>query len=126
MVMSVPIQYNRSTSLSTKAVHKNNCVSGRPAGWLKKVRLESVFFKFILANFFKKNMALFFHGGGGGGITKIKAARLASILATRWTGNRIFLWTASGMYASLYIMKQFTVVVSHISGPGGGLLILGM
>ena len=30
----------------TGAVHKNNCVSGRPAGWLKKVRLE-IFLKFF-------------------------------------------------------------------------------
>ena len=30
----------------TEAVHKNNSVSGRPAGWLKKVRLETFFFIF--------------------------------------------------------------------------------
>ena len=31
---------------------------------------------------------------------KIAAARLASILATRCTGNRIFLWTALGLQLS--------------------------
>ena len=29
-----------------EAVHKKNAVSGRPAGWLKKVRLETFFFIF--------------------------------------------------------------------------------
>ena len=31
---------------NAEAVHKNNSVSSRPAGWLKKVRLETSFFHF--------------------------------------------------------------------------------
>ena len=36
----------------SQAVHKKNSVSGRPAGWLKKVRLETFFFIFAKKNFF--------------------------------------------------------------------------
>ena len=32
-----------SVDVVTQAVHKTNSVSGRPAGWLKKVRLETFF-----------------------------------------------------------------------------------
>ena len=39
----------------SKAVHKNNSVSGRPAGWLKKVRLEPFFFIFAKKSTFFKN-----------------------------------------------------------------------
>ena len=71
MVMSVPIQYNRSTSLSTKAVYKNNSVSGRPAGWLKKGATGEFFFFFFLIHSCKKKeekkRTIFFHVGGGGG-----------------------------------------------------------
>ena len=38
-----------------KAVHKNNSVSGRPAGWLKKVRLKTFFFIFAKKKKKKKN-----------------------------------------------------------------------
>ena len=37
-----------------EAVHKNNSVSGRAAGWLKKVRLETLFFHFCKIVFFSK------------------------------------------------------------------------
>ena len=53
-----PGEWLRFTELRTdlqfkgrcEAVHKNYSVSGRPAGWLKKVRLETFFF--IFANIF--------------------------------------------------------------------------
>ena len=38
--------------MQSKAVHKNNSVSGRGAGWLKKVRLETFFFHFCKKHFF--------------------------------------------------------------------------
>ena len=68
--------------ISNRAVHKNNSVSGRPAGWLKKVRLETFFFLL----FFSSKIGQYFHWK-----KKIVAARLASILATRWTGNIFFM-----------------------------------
>ena len=68
-----------------EAVHKNNSVSGRPAGWLKKVRLETFFLHF------SKNGQYFLRKKEKWKKKKkIAAARLASILATRCTGNRIF------------------------------------
>ena len=39
----------------SKAVHKNNSVSGRPAGWLKKVWLETFFSIFAKKKIFSKN-----------------------------------------------------------------------
>ena len=70
-----------------KAVHKNNSVTGRVAGWLKKVRLETFF------SIFAKNFFLFFFSKNGQYFhtnkkkrwktKKIAAARPASILATR-------------------------------------------
>ena len=60
-----------------KAVHKNNSVSGRPAGWLKKVRLETFFF--IFAKKKKK-------------IPKMNNIFMKTILATRCTGNRFFFY----------------------------------
>ena len=45
------------------AVHKNNSVSGRPAGWLKKVRLETPFyFIFYFFYFFPPKNGQYFHG----------------------------------------------------------------
>ena len=38
----------------SRAVHKNHFVSGRPAGWLKKVRLEFFFSSFFF--FFSPKM----------------------------------------------------------------------
>ena len=37
-----------------EAVHKNNSVSGRAAGWLKKVRLETLF-SFLQEKYFPTN-----------------------------------------------------------------------
>ena len=73
---------SRSEKGRTAAVHKNNSVSGRLAVWLKKVRLETFLFNFCKKKiFFSKN---------GQKWSKIAAAQLASIVATRCTGNRIF------------------------------------
>ena len=77
------------SSCDTRAVQKNNFVSGRPAGWLKKkVRLETFFLIFAQKKKIHLKMDNIFN------VKKkvekrIAAARLASILATRWTGNRI-------------------------------------
>ena len=74
-----------------KAVHKNNSVSGRPAGWLKKVRLETFFFIFAKKNIFFQKLTIFsWKKKIKWKKKKIAAARLALILATRCTGNRIF------------------------------------
>ena len=75
----------------SKAVHKNNSVSGRLAGWLKKVRLETFFFIFAKKKFVSPKIDNIFMGKKNKvEKKKIVAARLASILATRRTGNRIF------------------------------------
>ena len=44
------------------AVHKNNSVSGRPAGWLKKVRLEPFFFIFAIFFYFSPKIDNIFMG----------------------------------------------------------------
>ena len=45
-----------------QAVHKNNSVSGRPAGWLKKVRLETFFLNFAKIFFSPKKIDNIFIG----------------------------------------------------------------
>ena len=50
--------HDQRTTAQSEAVHKNNCVSGRAAGWLKKVRLGTFFFIFakkLFFFFFSKN-----------------------------------------------------------------------
>ena len=47
------------------------------------------FFHFCKIIFFLLKRDNIFMGGGGGG-GKLRPARLASVLATRWTGNRFF------------------------------------
>ena len=76
----------------SEAVHKNNSVSGRAAGWLKKVRLETFFFHFckIIFFFLKVDNIFLQKKKLKRKKKKIAAARLAFILATRWTGNTIF------------------------------------
>ena len=74
---------------SHQAVHKNNSVSGRPAGGLKKVQLETFFPFFPFLFFSSPKMDNIFHGKKKKW-KKIAAARLAAILATRCTGNRFF------------------------------------
>ena len=77
--------------MCTQAVHKNNSVSGRAAGWLKKVRLETSFFSFLQKTFFPPKNGQYFPTNKTKKVEKkIAAARLASILVTRWTGNRLF------------------------------------
>ena len=71
--------------ITSEAVHKNNSVSGRLAGWLKKVRLETFFFSFLQKKKILQKWTLFSWEK-----KKSAAARLVSILATRCTGNRIF------------------------------------
>ena len=63
----------------------------------KKSATGYLFFHLCKKNFFFTKMDNIFMGKRKkvGGEKKIAAARLASILATRCTGNRIFLWTAS-------------------------------
>ena len=76
-----------------EAVHKNNSVSGRPAGWLQKVRLETLFFIFAKKNVFFQKLTIFsWKKKIKWKKKKIAATRLASILATRCTGNRIFFY----------------------------------
>ena len=76
----------------SKAVHKNNSVSGRPAGWLKKGAAGNFFFHFCKKNFFFPKIDKIFMEKKNKveKKKKIAAARLASILATRCTGNRNF------------------------------------
>ena len=73
------------------AVQKNNYVSGKAAGWLKKkVQLETFFFfSFLQRIFFSKMDNIFLPRKKKVG-EKNAAARLASVLAIRWTGNRFF------------------------------------
>ena len=52
---------NLLLNVATEAVHKNKSVSGRPAGWLKKVRLETFFFIFAKILFFFQKLT-YFHG----------------------------------------------------------------
>ena len=63
------------------AVHKNNSVSGRPAGWLKKARLETFFFNFAKKIIKKSKNGQYFHGEKKKEWKKkkIAAAQLASI-----------------------------------------------
>ena len=73
-----------------KAVRKNHSVSGRPAGWLKMVLLETFFFFIIFAKkmfFFPIMDNIFMEKKKW---KKKKKKLLASILATRCTGNRYF------------------------------------
>ena len=74
-------------TLLTQAVHKNNYVSGIAAGWLKKS-----FFLFLQKK--KKNCYHKKKRMKKKEKKEIAASRLALILATRLTGNRLFLWTA--------------------------------
>ena len=89
---------------SVKAVHKHNYVSGEAAGWIYAVRLGTFFFIFFF--FFilfihtiflqkkkKKNSA---------------TAQLATILATRWTENRLFFMNSLTIakYLGRIIVKQ--------------------
>ena len=104
--------------MRNEAVHNNNSVSGRPAGWLKKVRLET-FFSFFAKKKKKKK---------SGKKKKIAAARLASILATRWTGKRLFFYGQPETYDKLiyYICENTFILyvnyptyheVGHADGP---------
>ena len=73
-----------------QAVRKNNSVSGRPARWLKKVRLETFFFIFEKKNILFQKIYNIFMEKKKNGKKKIAAGRLALILATRCRGNRFF------------------------------------
>ena len=73
-----------------RAVYKNNYVSGKGAGWLIKGATGNFFFPF------SKNWQYFPTKKKKGGETKIAAARLALILATCWTGNRLFFMDSLG------------------------------
>ena len=83
-----------------QAVHKNNSVSGRLAGWLKKVRLETFF------SILQKMDNIFMEKKKRVEKKKIAAARLASILATRWTGNIIFFMNS---LMEVFIMNGYMI-----------------
>ena len=83
-----PLVDIQSVKVSTKAVHKNNYISGLAAGWLKKVRLEKNKIHFCNNKKIPSKMDNIFQSTRKK--NKIAAARLATILATRWTGNTFF------------------------------------
>ena len=99
------------------AVHKKNSVSGRPAGWLRKVRLETFFFHFCKnKSFFLKLDNIFMERKKKVEKKKIAAARLASILAIRWTGNRIFFMVSLVLYKETCVEEM---QLKSASGAGG-------
>ena len=68
---------------------------GKAAGWLKKGATGDFFFHFCKK---KKKYTIFsYQEKKSGGKKKKSAARLASVLATRWTGNRYFFMESLGM-----------------------------
>ena len=99
------VSIHNFTCMGHGADHKNNSVSGRPAGWLKKVRLETFFFIFAKKNFFFQNWTIFaWEKKLSGKKKKFAAARLASIVATRCTGNRIFFMVSLGAKLILWVI----------------------
>ena len=90
-------QSQRSQSIhlciyAIEAVHKNNYVSGKAAGRLKKGATGDFFLYFFCIFFFTPKMDNIFLPKNKKWGKINAAAQLALILATRWTGNRLFFY----------------------------------